>query len=68
MNGYLLFKKGQTIGKVVVKKRIVDLNGNYLVLVNSFFVILDLSFDCIDPNYRRFRGFGVASQVFSHLL
>ncbi len=28
LNGYLLFKKGQTIGKVVVKTRIVDLNGN----------------------------------------
>ena len=28
LNGYLLFKRGQTIGKVVVKTRIVDLNGN----------------------------------------
>ena len=28
LNGYLLAKRGQTIGKVVVKTRIVDLNGN----------------------------------------
>ncbi len=28
LNGYLLFKKGQTIGKVVVKTRIVDLSDN----------------------------------------
>ncbi len=28
LNGYLLFKKGQTIGKLAVKTRIVDLNGN----------------------------------------
>lgn len=28
LNGYLLFNKGQTIGKVVVKTRIADLNGN----------------------------------------
>lgn len=28
LNGYLLSKKGQTIGKVVVKTRIVDMNGN----------------------------------------
>lgn len=27
MNGYLLFKRGQTIGKVAVKTKIVDLNG-----------------------------------------
>ncbi len=26
-NGYLLYKKGQTIGKVIVKTKIVDLNG-----------------------------------------
>lgn len=28
LNGYLLSKKGQTIGKVVVKTRIVDINGD----------------------------------------
>ena len=28
LNGYLLYTKGQTIGKTVVKTRIVDLNGN----------------------------------------
>ena len=28
LNGYLLFKKGQTIGKVVVKTRIIDLSDN----------------------------------------
>lgn len=28
LNGYLLFNRGQTIGKLVVKTRIVDLNGN----------------------------------------
>ena len=28
LNGYLLYKRGQTIGKVVVKTKIVDLNGN----------------------------------------
>jgi len=28
LNGYLLHHKGQTIGKVVVKTRIVDLNGH----------------------------------------
>jgi len=28
LNGYLLYKKGQTIGKVIVKTKIVDLNGN----------------------------------------
>ena len=28
VNGYLLFKRGQTIGKILVKTRIVDLNGN----------------------------------------
>jgi uncharacterized RDD family membrane protein YckC len=28
LNGYLLFKRGQTIGKVAVKTRIVDLSGN----------------------------------------
>jgi uncharacterized RDD family membrane protein YckC len=28
LNGYLLYKRGQTIGKVVVKTRIVDLGGN----------------------------------------
>jgi uncharacterized RDD family membrane protein YckC len=28
LNGYLLLKRGQTIGKVVVKTRIVDLTGN----------------------------------------
>ena len=28
LNGYLLLKRGQTIGKVAVKTRIVDLNGN----------------------------------------
>jgi len=28
LNGYLLFKRGQTIGKVVVKTRIVDLTGD----------------------------------------
>ncbi len=28
LNGYLLFNRGQTIGKVAVKTKIVDLNGN----------------------------------------
>ena len=28
LNGYLLFQRGQTIGKVVVKTRIVDQSGN----------------------------------------
>lgn len=28
LNGYLLLKKGQTVGKVVANTRIVDLNGN----------------------------------------
>jgi uncharacterized RDD family membrane protein YckC len=28
LNGYLLFKRGQTIGKVVVKTKIVDGKGN----------------------------------------
>jgi uncharacterized RDD family membrane protein YckC len=28
LNGYLLFNRGQTIGKVVVKTKIVDLYGN----------------------------------------
>lgn len=28
LNGYLLIKRGQTIGKVVMKTKIVDLNGN----------------------------------------
>lgn len=28
LNGYLLFKRGQTIGKVIVKTRIVDMNRN----------------------------------------
>jgi uncharacterized RDD family membrane protein YckC len=28
LNGYLLFHKGQTIGKLVVKTKIVDLDGN----------------------------------------
>lgn len=28
LNGYLLLKRGQTIGKVVVKTKIVDLDGN----------------------------------------
>jgi len=27
LNGYLLYKRGQTIGKVAVKTKIVDLNG-----------------------------------------
>jgi len=30
LNGYLLHAKGQTIGKTVVKTKIVDLNGNLL--------------------------------------
>ena len=28
LNGYLLYKRGQTIGKVAVKTKIIDLNGN----------------------------------------
>lgn len=28
LNGYLLLKRGQTIGKVVMSTKIVDLNGN----------------------------------------
>ena len=28
LNGYLLFNRGQTIGKVAVKTKIVDLSGN----------------------------------------
>lgn len=28
LNGYLLFNRGQTIGKVALKTKIVDLNGN----------------------------------------
>ena len=28
LNGYLLFKRGQTIGKVVMSTKIVDLSGN----------------------------------------
>ncbi len=28
LNGYLLLKRGQTIGKVAVKTKIVDMNGN----------------------------------------
>lgn len=28
VNGYLLLKRGQTIGKLLVKTRIVDLTGN----------------------------------------
>ena len=28
INGYLLYTRGQTIGKLIVKTKIVDLNGN----------------------------------------
>ena len=48
LNGYLLFKRGQTIGKVVVKTRIVDLNGNIpnfgklIVLRYLIFILVSL--------------------------
>lgn len=55
LNGYLLFKKGQTIGKVVVKTRIVDLSDNvpsigklivlrYLILSLAFQILILVGF------------------------
>lgn len=40
LNGYLLYQKGQTIGKAVTKMRIVDQNGN----VPSFGKLLGLRY------------------------
>lgn len=45
LNGYLLSKKGQTIGKIIVKTRIVDMNGDILNLGKLFvlrYLILSL--------------------------
>jgi uncharacterized RDD family membrane protein YckC len=43
LNGYLLLRRGQTIGKVVVKTKIVDLSGNLpnfgKLLVLRYFVL-----------------------------
>jgi len=42
LQGYLLYKRGQTIGKVIVKTKIIDLNGNIpnlgkLIVLRYFF-------------------------------
>lgn len=36
INGYFLAKQGQTIGKIAVKTRIVDLNGNICPFAKMF--------------------------------
>jgi len=44
-NGYLLFRKGQTVGKVVVKTRIVDVNNkvpNFARILVFRYLILGL--------------------------
>ncbi|HEX2868047.1 MAG TPA: RDD family protein [Ignavibacteriales bacterium] len=38
LNGYLLYKRGQTLGKVIMDIKIVDMNNKVPSLFNSFFV------------------------------
>ncbi|MEW6412743.1 MAG: RDD family protein [Candidatus Zixiibacteriota bacterium] len=38
LNGYLLYKRGQTIGKAIVKTRIVDLEGRIPGFAKLFFL------------------------------
>ncbi len=51
LNGYLLSKRGQTMGKVIVRTRIVDLNGNVPRFGKLIFLryVVVLAVSCFHP-------------------